>query len=128
MPVSRRLLMFGLIAAGPGGSRQAAPERGDLLWCIVEQHARHLSSPPQLHLDLAGAQRAAPDRDPQRATEQLGVDELLARPGVAVVVEHLEPELLKLLVELVGERALLAAVLAENHDLDVERGDRPGPG
>ena len=44
---------------------------------------------------------------PQRAAEQLGVGELLARAEVAVVVEHVGAERAQLVVELVGVRLLL---------------------
>ena len=72
----------------------AAPSSGRL---------RALAPAPHLHLDLAGLQRAPPDGQPQRHAEQLGVGELRARAGVAVVVEHVEPGGAQLLVEPVGE-------------------------
>ena len=41
-------------------------------------------------LDHALGEAAAADDDAQRAAEQLGVGQLLPRPGVAIVVEDLE--------------------------------------
>src|SRR3984885_12622703 len=102
-PVNRRLLTSGLIARKPSGSRQAAPEGGDLLRRVLEQHRRVLPAPPDLHLHLAGTERALADGDAQGAPEELGVGELLPRSGIAIVVEHVQPELLELAVEPVRE-------------------------
>src|SRR3984885_8165737 len=127
-PVNRRLLTSGLIARKPSGSRQAAPEGGDLLRRVLEQHRRVLPAPPDLHLHLAGTERALADGDAQGAPEELGVGELLPRSCIAIVVEHVEPELLELAVEPVREGTLLGAILAHDDELDVERRHRTRPG
>ena len=57
---------------------------------------------PNLRLDLAGGERAPADRQPQWATQQLGVGELRARPACAIVIDDVETERAELLVELVG--------------------------
>ena len=60
--------------------------------------------------------------------EQLGVGELAARAEVlAVVVDHVEPGVLQLAVEPLGELVLVAAGLAEADEVDVERRDRARP-
>ena len=70
-----------------------------------------LAAPPDLDLDLARRERAAADRDPHRAAEQLGVGELLARARRrARRRASRSPSSLQLGVEPVGERPLLAAL------------------
>ena len=59
------------------------------------------------------SQRALAEREPQRHAEQLGVRELLARAGVAVVVEHVDARAAQLLVELLRRLALGRARAAE---------------
>ena len=68
---------------------------------------------------LASVRR--PDGQAQRHAEQLGVRELLAGSGVAVVVDRLQAGLAQLLVEALGDLALLAAGLAEPDQVHVER-------
>src|SRR5437763_8654347 len=111
MPVRRRLLIRGLTVGDDRRSRQPTPELGDLHCGILEQHRRAFPAPAKLHLDLAGAERPTSDRDPKRAPEQLGIDELLPWPRVAVVVQRLESELHELAVQLIGIGPLLRAAL-----------------
>ena len=74
------------------------------------------------------ARRTPPDRDPQRAAEQLRIGELLAGPGVAVVVERSQPELLELVVAGARRRRSSLSDLPEDDELDIERSHRAGPG
>ena len=76
---------------------------------------------------LAGLESSLADRQAQRAAEQLGVGELLARAALAVVVEHVEAPLAELLGEAVRHRAGLLPLLAQGHELHVPRRERPRP-
>ena len=97
---------------------------------IVRERQRRslLAAAADLHLDLAGLQRAAPHGQPQRAPEQLRVGELLPRPGVAVVVEDFDPALEQDLVDAVAGLPLGGAGRAERDQVHGERSQRPGPG
>src|ERR1019366_1409024 len=109
------------------GSRKLPPELRDGVGGLGQRHRNRLAPAPDLHLELARGERATPDRDAQRTAERLVVGELLPRARVAIVVEGLQAGVLELPIEAVGELALLAAGLAQYHQLDVERGDRPRP-
>src|SRR5882672_8038554 len=82
---------------------------------------------PLARLDHALGQAASADDDAQRATEQLGVGQLLAGAGVAVVVEDLRPTLAQGLVEAVGGLALGLACLGEGNELNLPRCQARGP-
>ena len=98
----------------PGSSgKRLATARATASRGALERQRCAAPAAAHLDLDLAGSSVRLPDRHPQRAAEQLGVGELLARAGVAVVVEHVEARAAQLVVEPLGERALLAARLAE---------------
>src|SRR3954454_14470640 len=110
--------------------REPPPQLRDRLRGALERHAAVLVGPPpaDLRLDRPRLQRAAPERQAQRHAEQFRVGELLARAGVAVVVEDVDAGRAQLLVELLGRRALVAVRLAQADELHVPRRDRPRPG
>src|SRR5215207_7652316 len=121
----------GRTAAGRSAARalrEAAPQVRRRARRALQPHAALLATAPQLRLDLPRLERAPADREPQRHAEQLRVGELRARPGVAVVVEHVEPALAQLAVEPLGQLALVRALLAEPDQLDVEGRHRSRPG
>src|SRR5204862_3085639 len=103
------------------------PQLRDCLRGATEREVAGLPAAADLDLELALRQRPTPDRDADRAAQQLGVGELLPRAGVAIVVEDAQAGRLELLVHTVGRRSLLAALLAERDDLDVEWRDRTRP-
>src|SRR5690242_13383583 len=88
---NRRFFVIGLIAGRPVPSGRLVPELRDRLGGTLKRHAPGLAAAADLHLDLALGEGTAADRDPQRAAEQLGIGELLPRPGVAIVVEDAQP-------------------------------------
>src|SRR6476469_5361906 len=67
----------GAVGEEPGGTLRSLPHRQLVLG----------PGTPLGGLDHAVGEDAAPDDDSQRAAEQLGVGELLARAGGAIVVE-----------------------------------------
>src|SRR5690242_17631823 len=110
--------------AGTSGApalREVPPQRDDRLRGPLQRHAAVLIGAPAADLRLDGPrlQRAPSERQAQRHAEQLGVGQLLARAGVAVVVEDVDAGGAQLLVQPLGRGALVAAGLAEPHELDV---------
>src|SRR5436190_23953299 len=104
-----------------------APQLSGRLSRSVERDRGLLAAPAGLHLYFFLLDAALADREADRDAEQLGVGELLARAGVAVVVDSVEAEGLQLLVEAVGDVACLFARLAQGHEVDVVGGDRFRP-
>src|SRR5690242_19969042 len=99
IPNSRRLEIPSLTRPDPTPAlRKLPPERFDGVRRSLDRNAALLHPAPDLNLELAGGQRAPADCDPHRASQQLGVGELLPRARVAVVVKDLEPRVLQLAV------------------------------
>src|SRR5207245_7385943 len=93
-----------------------------------ERQAAGLGAPPpQLHLGLPRLQRAPPDRDTQRTAEQLRLGELLARAGVAVVVEDVDTAAAQRLVQLLAGGALARALGADRAEMHTARRVRVRP-
>ena len=86
------------------GLREAGPQLGDRLGRALERQSARVvgAAAPDLGLDGTGLERALAEREPQRHAEQLGVGELLARAGVAVVVQDVDARRPQLLVEPLG--------------------------
>ena len=57
---------------------------------------------PHRELDLAVGQRPGPDREPVGDADQLGVGELDAGSGVAIVEQHVDPAGLQAPVQFLG--------------------------
>ena len=101
-PNSRRNVSRGRVqpvagaAAGSGSRalREAPPQLPDRLGASAQRDAALLVDAAAADLGLGGPglERALADRQPQRHAEQLGVGELLARAGGAVVEQRVEPE------------------------------------
>src|SRR4051812_3060506 len=113
--------------SGERALRDGPPQLGHRLGGVLERDGASVAPAAHLDLQLAALQRTAPDRDPQRAAQELRVGELLARPGITVVEEDVEAGFTQLVVEPLGDLALVAALLAQPDQLDVERGQRAGP-
>ncbi len=89
---------------GPPGAQDRPRQSGrHRLRRALKRHAAALTAAADLDLGLILGQGPAPNRHPERAAQQLGVGELLARIGLTVVVERLEPRLPELVVEPLGE-------------------------
>src|SRR6185312_12538613 len=69
----RRRLVIGGLTIEPRRLRQPPPQLGHRLSRALDRHGARLTPAPHLHLDLARAERAAPDGEPHRAAQQLRV-------------------------------------------------------
>ena len=74
---------------------------------------------PLLRLDLSGGQGSLADHHAQRAAQQLGVGEFLARPGLAVVEQDLDARLGQLGVDALRSLECLLPGLAEADELNL---------